>query len=94
MAHDLNNDLTKKMEFEKLWRETPETDRLKLVAGYAFDTSRTVMEFKSQQIDMEKRLSNVESGDRKMSGITGGSSGAITGSVIGMINYIVSSRRS
>ena len=69
--------LTQKMEFEKLWRETPEFDRLKLIGEYAFETSRCVSEFKTHLIDHEKRIKELENGQKTMAGLAGGTTGGI-----------------
>lgn len=69
--------LTQKMEFEKLWRETPETDRLKLIGEYAFETSQCIAEFKTQQIDHENRIIAIENGQKTQAGLAGGATGGI-----------------
>ena len=80
-------DLTQKMQFEKLWRETPEQDRLKLIGEYAFETSHCIAEFKTEQIAQELRLKNLESANGRKSVIAGGASGGLAGFIF-MLVYL------
>jgi hypothetical protein len=74
--------LTQKMEFERLWRETPEGDKLKLVAEYAFESSQCIAEFKTQQIDHEKRIVDIENGHKTQAGLAGGVTGATVSALL------------
>ncbi len=74
------DDLSRMMDFEKLWRDTPDTDRLKLIAGYAYSNSQQMAEFKTQLIDHEKRLTEIEripTNNAKWAGAKAG--GTVTG---------------
>jgi len=49
-----------KMEYERLWRETPPEDRLKFIADQVFTQGQSIAEFKMGLIDHERRLIGLE----------------------------------
>ena len=73
------------MSFREMWRRMPEDERQPYLAYQAYKVA-VCME------DHEKRISDVENGDKRLSSIAGGISGTITAILVGIINYFVSRR--
>ena len=68
------------LDFEKSIQDMPDRQLLEFVARQNFETS-----LRCQRHDV--RISTLESGNKKQSGIVGAVSGTITAIIIGIIGY-------
>ena len=77
-----NRGMLSDLEFENQLNDMGDNqlELIKFVARQQFASSKTLAVH-------DKKLSNLENGDRKVSSIAGGISGTITAVIIGVVNY-------
>ncbi len=81
MADGINNEL----EFEKLIKDMADRQLLEFVARQSYDICQQVA-------SDNKRIKDLENGDKKQASIIGGISGTLTAIIIGVINYFMNKR--
>ena len=76
------NEVNSELDFEKRIGEMPDRQLLEFVARQAFDTN-------NRCTNHSTRLITLETGNKRASGIVGGISGVIMGTIVGILNYFV-----
>jgi hypothetical protein len=82
----MSNGINYELDFEKRIGDMPDRKLLEFVA-------RQTLEITDKCKVYESKISSLEAGDRRTSGIIGGISGTITAIVVGIINYLVGAGR-
>jgi hypothetical protein len=79
------NEMISDMDFESKLAKLGDnqTELLKFVARQQYESCQTLTSH-------DTRISTLETGSRKASGITGGITGTITGIIVGLISYFTS----
>ncbi len=76
----MGNGINYELDFEKRINEMQDRPLLEFIA-------RQTLEITGKCKEYDKSISTLETGDRRLSSITGGISGTITAIVIGVIGY-------
>ena len=76
------NGINYELDFEKRITEMPDRQLLEFVARQTFEITG-----KCKIYDM--KITSLESGDRKVSGIMGGITGTVVAVIIGVINHFI-----
>ena len=79
------NGINYELDFEKRIGEMADRQLLEFVARQTFEITGKCKMY-------DKKITSLESGDRKTSSIIGGISGTITAVIIGIINYFTVNR--
>ncbi len=76
----MSNGINYELDFEKRIGEMPDRQLLEFVARQTYEIGGKVEKH-------GKKIANIEGGNKRASGITGGISGTITAVIVGIVSY-------